>query len=613
MNMEGAPLMTPTESAPVNDNTQTPSVASSIPLTPVDRIPEIEAADQVTREVSFSPPIVVEHPGDEDEAALTTIQPVTPATAVVTSDKSEVICVDTYDLLSMLTNLDFRAATVELERIVKICPNYIATSGLILKFIQRLNREHTNDPFMQALVIAAKNNPGTTPGSDPIRHYHSALIHQTAAIVKWLIERRFDSVDGTNFLIENMMQQKYICPSDPTSRTKVDIEHYTRIMDYSDLLRDLCQSVDIARISERVKLMLKDCPPFVFEILIRCGLDVNEKVADHSIAWWVMRSAEHAISFMDKQTLGYAFVTRLTNCSSFTFHPRSFTECSDYTVYGYLCKQKAFIDGLSDMIAPGLYYINTINDDRIIPDLINRGSPPKNQSIFHESLTNKINIIRGLYYNDPRLFTTFNQADELNAFAYFCQYGNYTPQHFECLKFIASNAPESAVEIVQDNDQINRQLYLCWTALHIACSRFSVATWIDKHLKARVPEMHLDTIDGIPNQHYSAQEEILEWLYTMYGTAHFKLDVYGRTPLMCMPIDMSPDGRTATKKIIERFVEHELRGLHALGHSITRLEYINFLTEWQRVENNSRMLDNKRRDMHANKRIVSSMAPWLKS
>lgn len=605
----GAPSITPTVTpaavipATVNPIPDVVWSADDVP-TPADT-PALIAAE----ETPLSEPTTDEN-NDVSELIQSHVDSsIVPSTANLDIHVAAIKCVDTLNFTTALDLLEWVDAERELKLILTAWPTYAAESNLILRLVRRSHDGRIIEPFMRALVVISGEEKTQRSEVEPKHLYEAAVLKQSTAIIKWLIAHNFDATDAMNFLIEKVMRQKFIVSTSASAAILVDMQNYQRIAEYSDILQAICQNVKLDKLTDDAKLAIKDCHPIVFETLISHGLNVMEIVDGHEIAWWVMRNARNFIS-CERKSLGLTFASKLINCQNFNFHPRFFVECADMFVFDFLCQRRAFLEKLTDEVEPGKYFIHTVNDERIITQLLSSGSPPRDRSIFHPSITNKINIVRTLHANDPNIFIPFLASEEISPFAYFCLHGKYTPQHFECLKYIASNAPQTIHQVVQDNPQ-NRKFYLKWTALHIACNKFNLAEARNKQQNVSRREVY-NSVDEIPDRDYGQQEEILFWLYDAFGTAHFQLDIYNRTPLMCLPIDTSSAGRAITRTIINKFADYDVAGLNALGHRITRLAYIDFLLTWQLAEEELMRNDHETRRMHAGARIVQSMAPWCK-
>ncbi len=506
-----------------------------------------------------------------------------------------------------LMSADFSNAKKQLEKIVQINPNFLASSTLVEQIVSNYTLVNVD---VQSLM---RGKQGMEGGDDAS---HSTNINQNERILEWLLNEKFAVGNAVNIFVKRFLKLQFSQPANPTYPTEV--RGFDNLANYHAMFDKLMAHTPLANFDVTLLTHLYDFSPIVLERLIGVGLDVSQVVSEHPIAWHVMRVAarDYIIVGSAANPIGgtapsfaVQYYRKLKNCGQYRALPEYFEGCCDPLIIVDLLENRDFLDAVKKPVAAlgDRYLSETITDDRIHGQLRERGVPHPNAPLFDAGIMDKEAPLVAILEKRSLELTSRNVQD-LTLLGFSLTHGPYTSSHLACLRMIQKKLGKVAFSASYCSDTIPAPQRLNWLPLHIAMSKMSLSAWIN-HVKLREEDERnkqlakargtsaalepkpkpviVESFDHLPSKNFSAQVEIIRWLYEN-GASSFQRDAYGRTPLMCLPTSVewqTLEGEIAFNQILREFVPHELALMDRLyDYKITSPIFIDRLQALRKVE-----------------------------
>ncbi len=449
----------------------------------------------------------------------------------------------------------------------------------------------------------------------------------TEEILNWLLSHDFAIGDIANEMIRSYSKLHFSQALTPGSPTTID--NLDKVNPHNDIISKILDRTELSMIADDILVNIYEYSSVVLQKLIEKHLSVARIIDGHSLTWHIMRVARYQLMVGVKsgvpgqtvqqpgQTYAYQIYNRLKGSPGFKAHPRDFEGCNDMPIMTDLLGQADFVSQMQKPLEElgGQYLIETVTDDRVQNALRNRGSPDPKVSIFASTLLDSEVLLRPLLASKRAELNTLN-ADYFNLFGHSLLNGPYTASHLQCLKIIVGEMNENAFlpnGVHPSTSPAEDKYRLSWKPLHVAFHKLNLLAWkrrLDSTKKVfpklssgaaqlafgsqdpkegkPLPPVQYHYLQHVPSNHGSHQFEIISWLYSL-GIRAYGLDRYGRTPLMCLPINRewmeTVEGMEVYEDILTQFLKLDLALLQqTLGVNMSEATFRMNLLNWRQKE-----------------------------
>lgn len=549
-------------------------------------------AKPVIEPVAISEPVIepVKH---EEPASESIVVPEPTAELIIPQPVTETlknVIVDDIRFISAVMSGEVVAAEAELTRLNNDHPLYISQSNIIVRICEDLKNLNLTDNFKHAVAtIAAEidinNSASVIDKIAPI--LYQSLQESKFKALRWLLTYDFPVDNSVVIIIENFMKIPFIEPDSPNKPRSINIDEFNSSQMYHDIFHALMRKSSLSVIPDSIYINLANYQPYITEVLLQQGMEVDQLVAGKPIAWHIMRSAVKYTSFRDRTSLGQIFLTKLQNSGSFTYKPQYFTECGDHAVFSQLMTKAEFKAHITDPLDDGSLFISTISDDRFISQLITAGSPLPSGEVFTPNLADKQPLLQSLYARDPSKFNSRHSSEDLTLFSFYLANGKITTGILATLEYLATVTP-NAFEVVYNNPSF-KTAYFSWTPLHLFWHRWSYS---------------------FNNENREAFFKIANFLYTnAFNKIDNVFDNSNRIPLMCITFPSDEEERKVYDALIAKYAEVEAKLLQKNKKNINASTIVRYITAWMPQEADARKKDAIVRSKFVNIRLMKP-TPW---